>query len=333
MSTITDASEIMRQMRHITSTHFSWNKESFMDYVENVDGVNYEKIFDKGDTVVVKVNDFETVKQLAKTTNWCISKNKSYWNNYVEHVRNAEQFILFDFAQKEDSLTSIVGFTCRYNKGITNAHDFINNNMMDNGGISAQSLINSYFSHLKNNCGIYSLLESHGVDINLVAKYEKPLYDWNKETMYKYLYECVDKNNVLVLVDNGGYVAISVKDANVRYFLGDSYMDNIDSDYYSCQHIIFMNFNMNQHDPNRIMFAIINNGREGNEDSVLMFKNEHCIDSDISFETKLSQFGLPYDTIKRVDDDYIRLRDAISSYNTKEIIKGMKNKEVFDEVF
>jgi hypothetical protein len=81
------------------------------------------------------------------------------------------------------------------------------------------------------------------------------------------------------------------------------------------------------------MFAIINNGREGNEDSVLMFKNEHCIDTDISFETKLSQFGLPYDTIKRVDDDYIRLRDAISSYNTKEIIKGMKNKEVFDEVF
>ena len=333
MSTITDPAEIMRQMRHVTSTHFSWSKESFMDYVENGEGINYEKIFEKGDTVLVKVNDFETVKQLAKTTNWCISKNKSYWNNYVEHVRSAEQYILFDFAQKEDALTSIVGFTCRYNKGITNAHDFINNNMMDNGGVSTQSLINSYISHLKNGNGIYSFLEQHGVDINLVAKYERPLYDWNRESMYKYLYECVDKNNVRVLTDNGEYVAISVRDRDIRYFLGDSYIDNINEEFYPMHHIIFMNFNMNQYDPNRIMFAIIHDGRDGNEDYVAMFKNEHCIDANVSFETKLSQFGLPYDTIRRIDDDFVRLRDAIQSYNTPEIMKGMKNKDVFTEVF
>ena len=331
-STIEDGAELMRQMRHVTSTHFSWNKESFMDFVDNVENINYEKIFEKDDVVLVKVKDFETVKHLAKTTNWCISKNKSYWNNYVENVRNAEQYILFDFSQKEDALTSIVGFTSRYNKGITNAHDFINNNMMDNGGVYAKSLINSYVSHLRNNSGIYSFLEKHGIDINMVAKYEKPLYEWDKESMYKYLYECVDKNNVQVLSDNGEYVVISVNDSNIKYFLGDTYMDNINTDFNPLQHIIFMNFSMNQYDPNRLLFAIIQNGRNGEEDYCVMFKNEHCVDSSSSFEMKLSQFGLPYDTIKRVDDCYVRLRDAIQSFNSPEVMKGMKNEDIFREV-
>lgn len=332
MSTITDHAEIMRQMRHVTSTHFNWSKESFMDYVENVEGINYEKIFENDDTVLVKVNDFETVKQFAKTTNWCISKNKSYWNNYVGHIKGAEQYVLFDFSQKEDALTSIVGFTCKYNKGITNAHDFTNNSMMGNGGVSTNSLINSYISHLKNSNDIYLLLEQHGININLIAKYDKPSYNWDRDSMYKYLYECVEKSNVCILTDNGEQVAISVKDSDIKYFLGDSYIDNVTEELYSMQHIIFMDFAMNQHDPNRIMFAIVHNEYESNEDYVIMFKNEHYIDANVTFEAKLSQFGLPYDTIRRIDNKFVKLRDAIRAYDTQEVMNGIKNKELFTDV-
>ena len=332
MSTIEDPKEIMRQMRHVTSTHFSWNKESFVDYIENVNGINYEKIFENGDVVLVRVKDFETVKNLAKATNWCISKNKTYWNSYVEHIEGAEQFILFDFSQKEDALTSIVGFTCRFNKGITNAHDFSNNNILGNDQVSNISLLNSFISHLKTCSSIYSLLEKHGININLVAKFEKPPYDWNKYSMYEYLFECVDKDNVNKLVDNGNHLVLSIKDKNIRYFLGDTYMDNMPSEYYRMQHIVFMDFGMSQYDPNRIVFAVINDSSEGGEDYCLYVKNEHFVDSPISFENKLSQFGLPYDTIRRIDDKYVRLRDAINSYNTPEIMKGAKDEKLFGEV-
>jgi len=332
MSTIEDPKEIMRQMRHVTSTHFSWNKESFLDYIENVSGINYEKIFEKGDTILVRVKDFETVKNLAKATNWCISKNKTYWNSYVEGVVGAEQFILFDFSQKEDALSSIVGFTCRFNKGITNAHDFINNNIMGNDQVTNLSFLNSFISHLKNSSSIYSLLESHGIDINLVVKFDKPPYEWNKDAMYKYLYECVDKNNVDKLVDNGNHLVLSIKDKNIKYFLGDTYMDNVSSDIHRCQHIIFMDFNMSQYDPNRLVYAIIANGSEGGEDYCVMLKNEHFMDCPTTFENKLSQYGLPYDTIRRIDDKYVRLRDAINSYNTPEIMKCVKDEDLFREV-
>lgn len=332
MSTIEDPKEIMRQMRHVTSTHFSWNKESFIDYIENVNGINYEKIFENGDTILVKVKDFETVKNLAKATNWCISKNKSYWNTYVEHVAGAEQFILFDFSQKEDSLSSIVGFTCRFNKGITNAHNFINTNIMGNDQVSDISFLNSFISHLKDGSNIYSLLESHGIDINLVVKYDNPPYKWNKDDMYKYLYECVDKDNVNKLVDNGNHLVLSIKDKNVRYFLGDTYMDNMPSEYYRMQHIIFMDFGMSQYDPNRLIYAVINDGSEGGEAYTMFLKNDYFMDCPTSFENKLSQFGLPYDTIRRIDDKYVRLRDAITSYNTPEIMKGVKDEKLFREV-
>ena len=84
--------------------------------------------------MVLKVFDFETIKQLAKTTNWCISKNKSYWNNYVSPENNTSQYVLFDFSKKEDDKHSIIGFTVMHNKGITNAHDFTNNNLFKNSG-------------------------------------------------------------------------------------------------------------------------------------------------------------------------------------------------------
>jgi len=331
MSTISDPAEIMRQMRHVTSTHFSWNKESFLDFINNAEGIKCDVIYENGDIILVKVNDFDTIKNIAKTTNWCISKNKTYWNQYVESVRDAEQYVMLDFSQKEDSLTSIVGFTCRYNNGITNAHDFVNNNILESAEFSMSSLINSYISHLKENNSIYSLLERNGIDVTIVAKYEKPLYDWNKEAMYKYLYECVDKNNVRILTDTNELVAISVKDKGIKYFIGDSYIDNFDTAYSSQRHIIFMDFSTSQYSPNRLLFAVIQEGSNGNDDYVVCFKNEHCYESTVSFDAKLCQYGLPYDTIKRIDDKHIRLRDAIQSFNMLEVAKSMEDPTLLTE--
>ena len=334
MSTVEDFAEIMRQMRHITTTHFDWNKDSFMDFLKNVEGMKYETVFDNGDVVLVKVEDYETIKNLAKTTSWCISKNKTYWNNYVEHKMDSTQYMVFDFSKKEDDLLSIIGFTTEYNKGITHAHDFSNNDIMKSSDSSERQFLKSFVSHISSGNGIYNVLKSCGIDVNMVAQYDKPLYEWNKETMFNYLYECVNKSNVDILQDKGSLVAISVKDENVRYFLGDTYIDNLDSSNWRRQHIIFMDFSVSEYDPNRIKFAIINNQDGESEDYCVALFNEHCEGVNTSFETLLSQYQLPYNIIRRSDNVIARLQGAFFSYNApviKELL-GKVDGRILEEV-
>ena len=336
MSTIEDFDEIMRQMRHITSTHFDWNKDSFMDFIANVEGMKYETIYDNGDIVLIKVEDYETVKNLAKTTNWCISKNKTYWNQYVEHRIDSTQYMVFDFSKKEDDLLSIIGFTTEYNKGITHAHDFTNNDMMRTGNSIDTQFLNSFISKFANSRDIYSVLKDCGIDINMVAQYDKPLFEWNKESMFKYLFECVNKNNVDVLCDEGNKVAISVRDKNIRYFLGDAYIDNINDDSWGWQHIIFMDFDMSAYNPNRLQFAIIRNGGYEQEDYCNGFYNEHMEGANVSFDTKLSQYNLPYNIIRRPDNKFIRVSSAFQSLNApmfKSLIKGMSRKDLQEVIY
>lgn len=130
MSSVFDASEILKQMAFLSDVHFEWKKESLLEYIDNNENIDCDIILDKGDIVLLKVKDYETVKRLTKATNWCISKDKKYWNEYVEFNPNATQYIIFDFSKKEDDNHSIVGFTSVYNRGITNAHDFENHDMM-----------------------------------------------------------------------------------------------------------------------------------------------------------------------------------------------------------
>ena len=321
VSTIEDFAELMRQLRHVTSTHFEWNKESFMDFITNVEGMKYEKVFENGDVVMVKVEDYETVKNLAKTTNWCISKNKTYWNQYVEQRNDSTQYIVFDFSKREDDLLSIIGFTTEYNRGITHAHDFTNNNMMNSNDNNERMFLKSFIEKFRSHTGIYNVLKDCGIDVTLVAQYDKPLYEWNREAMFKYLYECVNKSNVDILYDKDNAVVVSIKDANIKYFLGDAYIDNVDGMNWENQHIVFMDFNMSQFDPNRLTFAIIRNQRGDQEDFCTAIYNEHLEGVNATFDSKLSQYNLPYDTIRRSDNISVRINGAFMSYNAPELKK------------
>ena len=335
-STINDFDELMRLMRHVCSIHFEWNKASFMDYIENVDGVDCKIIFEKENIVLVQVFDYETIKQLAKTTNWCISKNKSYWNNYIENYKDkANQYLIFDFSKKEDDNLSIVGFTTIYNKGITHSHDFVNNSLMDDGDSPSFVLLKSYVSRFLTKNNIYGILKTDGIDINMISDFDKPLYEWNKEAVFKNLYECVDKENVDILMSNGNKIALSVKDSNIRYFFGDAYHDNIPSEYWSWQHIIFFDFSMSEYDSNKVQFAVIANGGLF-EDTCQGVFNENSVNNGVKFETKLIEYDLPYDIIRRTDNALEKMKDGILSFNMpliNDCIKSMKKSEIKDVIY
>lgn len=339
VSTIEDFNELMRQMRLVSSVHFDWNKESFNDYLENVEGLNYKKILENGQIVLLQVMDYESIKQLAKTTNWCISKNKSYWNTYVEQHSGGGgvcQYLVYDFSKREDDNLSIVGFTVKHNKGITNAHDFVNTSLME----STRNInsLNSYISNFLEKNNIYSILEKDGIDISMVSLYDNPQYKWNKQELLKYLYECVNKENVDILMEEESKMVISVKDENLRYFFGESYFDNISSDHWGKQHILFLDFSCSKFDSEKLQYGIINSTFE--EDYCISMFNEHSLPRNVAFETKLIEYNLPYDIIRRNNDTFIQMRDAFTTFNTpmlKECLKQYANKrkavlKIVDEI-
>ena len=343
VSSITDFNELSRQLRFATSVHFSWSKESFMDFLENVEDIKYEKIYDNDKVVLVKVIDYETIKQLGKTTNWCISKNKSYWNNYIENYHGVTtQYMVFDFSKLEDDKLSIVGFTTTHNKGITSAHNFVNENLMG-GEEGEQVFLNSFLSRFKESKNIYSVLADDGIDITLVVQYDMPPYKWDENSLMEYLYECVNPENVDVIKKSDGKIVLSIMDENIRYFLGDAYHDNISCDYWNYQHILFIDFNKSVYDINKLQFAIIEEGG-GDEDYCMGLYNERALAANQNFDTKLIEFGLPYNTIRRTNDPYVRLRNGLFSYNTpmikacvaecgKDVIKKMITKDVGTDTF
>ena len=290
-----------------------------MDFVKNVEGINYEVVYENDFVVLVKVTDYETIKQLGKTTNWCISKNKTYWNNYIEHNHGkATQYMIFDFSKLEDDKLSIVGFTTTYNKGITSAHNFVNDSLMNGGNNMNTLMLKSYLARFDGSNSIYKILQNCGIDITLVAHYDKPQYKWSYEDLMSYLYECVDKNNVDVIKYDGDKLVLSVRDENIKYFLGDAYMDNISSDDYEEQHIIFADFSMSQYDPNKLIFGIIySNGSE--EDYCSNVYNESSMSINVNFDSKLIEFGVPYDVIRRTDDINKKVRNAFTSFNVSMI--------------
>lgn len=324
MSSVNDFNELVRQLKFVTSVHFSWNKESFIDFINNVEGIKYEKIYENDNIILVKILDYETVKQLGKTTNWCISKNKSYWNNYIENYRGqTTQYMVFDFSKVEDDKLSIIGFTTTHNRGITSAHNFINEDLMGNNQRD-QVLLNSFISRFKDNKNIYSILGEIGVDVTLVVQYDAPSYKWDRNSVIKYLNECVNPANIETLMSNGDKLVLSITDKYLRYFFGDTYHDNISSDYYSSQHIVFFDFSKNKYDINKIQFAIIEEGY-GDEDYCVGVYNERSLNIGTNFDSLLIEYGLPYDTIRRTNAPKVRLRNAICSFNTPMLMECMKD--------
>ena len=329
MSTVEDTAEILRQMSFLADIHFEWNKESFMDYYKNLENFNCELILEKGDIVLLKVNDYEAVKRLAKATNWCISKDKKYWNEYVEMNPEATQYVLFDFSKKEDDNLSIVGFTTVHDRGITHAHDFQNRNIMGSRISKTVSEIKSFvIQHMDCN-NIYGILDRDGINLSDVISYEPSHYEWNREAMFEYLNKCISPEDYYIIHDEGSKVAFIAEDDNIKYFLGDAYMDNRPGGHNrGDQHIVFADFNKKPTDPERIVFGVIHHNFSTHESTCSRLFNDRFEQITQSFDSKLEEYGLPYDTICRTENVVDRFYSAFAGFEVSIVKDLIKSAEV-----
>lgn len=333
MSTICDGREIIHQMGFMTNMFFSWDKDSLIEYLKNVEGLNYKIIFDKGDIVLIKVDDFETIKKLGKTTNWCISKNKQYWDNYMERGEGSSQYMLFDFSKNEDDLASIVGFTVKKDKGITNAHNFINEDIMLSSKNEAESKnINSYVNYLCLKSSIFSILDKIGFDVKSILEYTEKPYKWNKKSVLARIKKSIDKNSFSIIKDENDLMVMSVKSEELGKFFGNVYYNNVPDEWWGLKHLLFFNFSKSIYSPERMMIAIIGNNFYENEEvcNTVLNANYMVIPTN-NFEYLISEYGLPYDVIRRVDDEFTIMERDFTLFDAKSLDSKFENKSLVRE--
>jgi hypothetical protein len=334
MSTIEDPVEILKQMSFLADVHFEWNKESLIEFIKNTDNFNCEVVIDRGDMLLLKVKDYETVKRLAKTTNWCISKDKKYWNEYVANKPDSTQYVILDFSKKEDDNLSIVGFTSIHDRGITNAHDFQNNNLMRDSN-EPRCKIRSFVSRSLDSRSIYSILNKNGINISDVVTYEPSPYEWNRDAMFAFLNQCIDPEDYYIIHDDGDRLVIVAESDDIKYFLGNTFIGITRLDKYD-QVIMFVDFTKHKANPERLVYGVIRHNFKLHESycgELFNIRSEHIPQT---FDSKLDEYDLPYDIICRRNDVVQRFYNAFSEFEIgilrklityKDVILSLKKKE------
>jgi len=325
MSTVEDYNEIMDAMKHLVVVHFRWNKESFLDYLNNVESLAYNIVKESKMFVVVEILNYEAIKRLTKSTNWCISKNKKYWNDYVENNPDARQFVIFDFSKNENDADSIIGFTIDSSHGITHAHNFFNKNLMErnNSVGTIVSLINKY----NGSVSISDIIKKYDIDISSIVKVDVLPFEFNRESMLSFISkQCdfvtiKDADNKLVVRINGGVM---------EYIFGERYSNHFDEYFDNCSVIMFADFNKKDEKSKRLFIAFIE--KDGFEEMPMLVCNEFFhTESSSYFDTLLEEYGLSYDVICRICNNGKRVIDYMCSHNHIMVDKMLSNESIKDD--
>lgn len=311
VSTIENVNEIVKQLLFTISHHFAWDKNSVLEYINNVDGINCDKVWDENNVIVFRVHDFDTIKRLGKTTNWCISKNKSYWDNYM-YNNEISQYILMDFNLPEDDEHSIIGFTYTINEGITAAHSFTNINLMKEFGDAYNNYGNSVFAAYTPD-DINTLLKKHNIPISLFDPTQINL-QWEAKHILKKLNRVMgDDYDIIANPVDGVYVirTYNNKWESVLQVCGDRYHTLNESPI----SILFLNFNLDKDDTKRVLRSNITISSDEQEEGVCnqWVKDINGRTIPVSFESLIIQYGLDFDIIARVDCFYNRVVALLKS--------------------
>lgn len=315
MSTIENATDIIHEMNILCDIHFEWNKESFMDYLANNENISCEIVYDNGNVVVVKSLDYETIKRLGKHTNWCISKNKRYWNDYVERKSNREQYVIFDFSENEDSEYSIVGFTVEGKKYISHAHSFTNNNLINDYSIDQPQLVS--FVRAVQPCNIQSILRMKGIPTGIFMKSFTYPFHWDRDSFFQYLSRKVSKDSYVIFEDTNGKVALMFENLD-SYILISSINESINhkigsSPFEDFGTVFFIDFNKQENDVTNLMFSFVQNDNDEEIGTICYDVNGNK--TQYSFDFMLKEFGLPFNIIKRSNTVYNQFVSAITSFD------------------
>lgn len=117
-SKLRDLNNLQSAIVTCLETTYEWNKEDLLAYVANVT-TDCEVVLNNGNFVIVHVPSFKSSKLLCGNgrTKWCITREESYFRQYVTDQSNRDQYFLFDFGRKESDAFAHIGFTMENGRG------------------------------------------------------------------------------------------------------------------------------------------------------------------------------------------------------------------------
>ena len=298
MSTVNSYQEIIENMRLLVKDHFSWDKASFMRFVNGIQDMKLDVIVDNGDTVLAKVDDYETIKYVAKSTNWCISKNRMYWNNYI--LEGSKQYVLLDFSKPEDDKYSIIGFTIGRDNRMTFAHDYFNTNLITSGDYEDDNIV-SYLPFTSPKDSIYSILKDKSISTNILIS--NPLYrfKWGRDSILEYLYGVYGGDRVGTIQDSQDFLALSIDSDNLNdVFINHNDGYELESPE-SIRHILFFDFTKDQICPDALLYAVIFRKYGDKFDHIhhVFNRNHDIVGEDELFNFILYTHNIPYNIVQR----------------------------------
>lgn len=171
-SAVYDSTMLIRLLKDCLTETYNWllGKDDLLRYIE-ANTSDCDVVYNEGNIVIVEVPSFKSSHKLCGSgrTQWCISREASYFRSYVTDYNNSRrQYFLFDFSRKETDAFAHIGFTLENGKGIVEAQTCNNYSMMS----SYQQGTEKY--------SISSFLASHNIPMTIFMRLPKELgYKWN----------------------------------------------------------------------------------------------------------------------------------------------------------
>lgn len=316
VSTLETVDEIFHQMALLTKVHFDWNRNSFLEFITNIENLSFDIVYDNDNKIILRIKDYDTIKYVTRTTNWCISKNKRYWDDYTnkEHCGKRNQYVLFDFNQKEDSELSIVGFTTKDDRDICFAHSFTNVNLMDRRSEEINRNLIS-FRPTTQVGNIVNILSNLSIPLEKFMATPSLPYIWEKQSILNVLGQ-VDENNYDIIKNDGNMLVFTITSPDhIFSIIGPEQYANAmkfaDHNPIEDKHLFIFNFDKETDD--KLIWTFINKYDECETCDELF--NVHGKRHNQSLNFMLWENNLPMTTLSRPIDTFLLLKESLEQFD------------------
>lgn len=172
-SSFTTVRQIEDGIANALKETYEWDKEDMLNYMRN-NASDCDVVFEKDNIVIIHVPSFTSSQKMCGggRTQWCITKENHYFNEYCGTRDGRDQYFYFDFGRKETDEFAHIGFTTEKGRGIITAQTCSNRSML------------SDFKQGNETLNIHSALSNVGAKMSHFLRLNKDAgYSWSLESV------------------------------------------------------------------------------------------------------------------------------------------------------
>ena len=227
-----------------TEESYQWNKEDMFAFMQN-NAPDCKVVFNKDNIVILEIPSFNDSRKLCGggRTGWCITREESYFRQYVTSRPGHKQYFFFNFDKPETDEFAHIGFTVEDNKGIVNAHSTKNRALLDEGI--------KYHGQYMN---IYNVFNAFGIKMGSFLRLDKIKgFKWNLESVVRFV-QSHDEDLAIAYQKNNRIILKAITNKGIAMLVGHTFIQykrfNIDKSN-SCY--ILMDFNLESDDDKAVV--------------------------------------------------------------------------------